>query len=138
MAHNDWSEGPTLKFLADEPYPCGRRIQLWLAAVGNSFFAVYQQAPGCAMYMSTLVDNEWSEPIAIGPAAGEMIFSMVALDEKHFALQHITLHSSNEAIQIVNVDTASVVTTVPMDWMCYHGFLYNGQFSCIRQGEIWS
>ena len=150
MADQEWSEGPTLKFLADEPYPCGSNFQLFLATVGDSLVAVFKQGHEghyCVIYMSTLVDNEWSEPIAIDHNPGEEIFSMVALDENHFALQHITMVSQTEFIEVINKETASVVARVPTDWMCYDGFLYNGQFSCIRQGydngplqnkEIWS
>ena len=125
MADQEWSEGPTLKFLADEPYPCGSNFQLFLATVGDSLVAVFKQGHEghyCVIYMSTLVDNEWSEPIAIDHNPGEEIFSMVALDENHFALQHITMVSQTEFIEVINIETASVVAMVPTDRMCYDGF----------------
>ena len=124
MADNEWSEGPTLKFIE---YPSSSIwIELWLATVGNSLVAVFKQNMWYTIYMSILIDNEWSEPIAVDPNPGEQIFSMVAIDEKHFALLQATLHSGSESVEIINVETGSVIVNVPMDVMCFHGFLYNG------------
>ena len=95
MADNEWSEGPTLKFFEDEPNPSGLDIELWLAKVGNSLVAVFKQNWWSQIYLSTLVDNEWSEPIAVENRPLEQIFSMVAIDEKHFALLQATLRKRN-------------------------------------------
>merc|ERR1719193_1530957 len=132
MADNEWTEGPTLKFTADETYPVGLNFELWLATVGNSLVSVYKQDYYGQIHMSTLVDNEWSKPIVVERSPLEKIFSMVAIDEKHFALLQATLHSDSGGVEIINVETGSAVVKVPMDWTCFHGFLYNGQFSCIK------
>jgi len=148
MADNEWSEGPTLKFF-ETPSSSSLKIDLFLATVGNSLVAVFKQSYSTyiPLYMSTLVDDEWSDPIPFENNPGEALFGMVAIDENHFALIQATLHSGTEFIDIIQVDTASVVVRVPMDRAsCFHGFLYNGQFSCVkditegqeRRREIWS
>jgi len=148
MADNEWSEGPTLKFF-ETPSSSSLNIELFLATVGNSLVAVFKQSyrTDIPLYMSTLVDDEWSEPVPFENNPGEALFGMVAIDDNHFALIQATLHSNTESIDIIQVDTASVVVRVPLDHAsCWHGFLYNRQFSCVmdieegqeRRREIWS
>ena len=152
MAHNNWSEGPTLKFFK---YPSSSGVyaaQLWLATVGNSVVAVFRQSYSALAYMSTLVSNEWSEPVPLDNYPGEQIFSMVALDQNHFALLTISLANipQRQFIEIINVETASRVTEVWNYGECLNGFLYNDQYSCsmfihihedgsyTHETEVWS
>jgi len=104
MADNEWSEGPTLKFsLTPQP---SYSIALWLATVGNSVVAVFQQADQFPAYMSTLIDKEWSEPVILDNYLGARIYSMVALDEKHFALLIVSPFDIpyHQYVEIVDVE----------------------------------
>ena len=69
MADNEWSEGPTLKF-SPIPQP-GYYIQLFLATVGKTVVAVFKQSDPFFPYMSTLIDNEWSEPVPLDFVLGQ-------------------------------------------------------------------
>jgi len=150
MADNEWSEGPNLKFfLTSQP---SINIQLWLATVGDTVVAVFRQDEYWGCYMSTLIDNEWSEPVPLDNFLGGRIFSMVALDENHFALLTISLPDfpQRQFIEIINVKTASRVTEVWNYGECLNGFLYNDQYSCsmfihihedgsyTHESEVWS
>jgi len=131
MRDNEWSEGPTLKFFYT-PSSSGLDIELWLATVGKYLVAVFKQNSQSDIYMSTLVDNEWSVPIVIDPNPAMEIFSMLAIDKNHFALLQASLFFDKEFIEIINVETGSIDVRLPMASMCFHGFLYNGLFSCMR------
>jgi len=150
MADNEWSEGPTLKFFLTPQ--SSYQIQLWLATVGNSLVAVFKQSDPFVPYMSTLIDNEWSDPVPLDNFLGKRITSMVALDENHFALQTIDpLNTpSRQFIDIIDVETASRVAEIWNYGSCYNGFLYNHQYSCslsthvhedgssTHESEVWS
>jgi len=122
MADNKWSEGPAMKFFFSPGL-------LWLTTVGNSLVAVARHS---TFYMSILKDNEWSEPVPLDNFLGGRIYSMVALDENHFALLLINTGDvpQRQFIEIINVETASRVTEVWNYGWCFNGFLYNDQYSC--------
>jgi len=148
LADNEWSEGPTMKFTRNPG-------DLWLTTVGNYLVAVgkcYLVGKGFTRYMSILKDNEWSEPVPLDNFLGEAIFSMVALDENHFALLMISQADvpQRQFIEIINVETASRVTEVWNYGECLNAFLYNDQYSCSMwihihedgsytyESEVWS
>jgi len=146
MADNHWSEGPTLKFFLTPA--SSYSLQLWLTTVGDSVVAVFRQGDGRLLYMSTLIDNEWSEPLPLDGFLGDRIFSMVALDEKHFAMLLVTQADYNRGgfLEIINVETASRVTEV-FDHGKYGlgAFLYNDKYSCLNmvydfpyKSTVWS
>jgi len=140
---DEWREGPALKF-TETPTSSSPAVQLWLATVGMTVTAVWRQNIGSMVYISTLVNNEWSEPIAVDGARCDLLMNIVALDEKHVALLDISPFDLpfHQYVEVINVETATRVTDVYMEWECLNAFLYNGQFTCLKRedsvSELWS
>ena len=105
---------------------------------GNSYYPDFepQEYP-----ISTLGEEGWSGPTSLGGSFGEFsFFDMIAMDKKHVALTGSIQYPPNETIYIINVETVTVVTDISLDFHCYAPFLYNNQYTCVKEGtdELWS
>merc|ERR1711970_573753 len=140
LTDNVWTDGPTQPFNRTNNNGFEDQFKFRMATVGSTVVAAYQ---GNSYYpefepqeyqMSILGGEGWSEPTLLGVSKGDMFLGMVALDEKHVALRAYISYPAIETIYIVNVETLTVVTEISLDFHCYVPFLYNNQYTCVKEG----
>jgi len=134
LADNVWTEGPKQTFnRTGNPFE-----NLQMTTVGLTVVAVYQ---GNSYYpdfestkyqMSSLGEGGWSEPtlLNVSFSGGYGFRDLIALDENHVAFSAVT----DGTIYIVHVETETVVTEVYLNFQCYSPFLYNNQYTCVKEG----